>query len=161
MKKRDVKLQDKQGDRLRKAALRNLKDSEESEEETKLQKENIEAEDSWDEPAAAGNNQNNDKLVFKENKKPRQVKKDPELDQDFMSFDTVPENAFQEKAKDAQQKDNDEESSELETRIAKKFDKNRYPWLSKRTLKIKDIFLYLHSEILDFVEFLSQTEAEK
>ena len=52
-------------------------------------------------------------------------------------------------------------SSELEKRIAKKFDKSRYPWLSKDTLKIKDIFLYLHSEILDFVEFLSQTEAEK
>ena len=33
MKKRDVKLQGKQEDRLRKAALRNLKDSEESEEE--------------------------------------------------------------------------------------------------------------------------------
>ena len=50
---------------------------------------------------------------------------------------------------------NNDESSELETRIAKKFDKRRYPWLSKRTLKIKDIFLYLHSEILDFVEFVS------
>ena len=55
----------------------------------------------------------------------------------------------------------DDESSELETRIAKKFDKRRYPWLSKRTLKIKDIFLFLHSEILDFVEFLTQSEAEK
>ena len=55
----------------------------------------------------------------------------------------------------------EDESSELETRIAKKFDKSRYPWLSKRTLKIKDIFLFLHSEILDFVEFVSQSEAEK
>ena len=52
MKKRDVKLQGKQEDRLRKAALRNLKDSEESEEEeTKQRVENQEAEDSWDEPA--------------------------------------------------------------------------------------------------------------
>jgi non-canonical poly(A) RNA polymerase PAPD5/7 len=29
--------------------------------------------------------------------------------------------------------------------------------LSKSTLKIKDIFLFLHSEILDFVEFVSPT----
>ena len=49
----------------------------------------------------------------------------------------------------------------METRIAKKFDKSKYPWLSKRTLKIKDIFLFLHSEILDFAEFVSQSEAEK
>ena len=71
------------------------------------------------------------------------------------------ENAFLEKPPKDKKEDNDEDSSELETRIAKKFDKSRYPWLSKRTLKIKDIFLYLHSEVLDFVEFLSQTEAEK
>jgi non-canonical poly(A) RNA polymerase PAPD5/7 len=29
--------------------------------------------------------------------------------------------------------------------------------LSKSTLKIKDIFPFLHSEILDFVEFVSPT----
>ena len=75
----------------------------------------------------------------------------------------MPENAFQ--ATDAQattaKNQNGEESSDLETRIAKKFDKSKYPWLSKRTLKIKDIFLFLHSEILDFAEFVSQSEAEK
>ena len=47
------------------------------------------------------------------------------------------------------------EGDGLEARIAKKYDKSKYPWLSKRTLKIKDIFLFLHSEILDFAEFVS------
>jgi len=28
-------------------------------------------------------------------------------------------------------------------------------------MKIKDMFLYLHSEILDFVEFVKQTEEDK
>ena len=77
----------------------------------------------------------------------------------------MPENAFtcqestQTKKKD--KGENNDDSSELETKIAKRFDQRRYPWLSSRTLKIRDIFLFLHSEILDFVEFVSTTEEEK
>ena len=68
----------------------------------------------------------------------------------------MPENAFISTGEPSKkEKARDEDSSELETRIAKKFDKSKYPWISKRTLKIKDIFLFLHSEILDFVEFVS------
>ena len=67
------------------------------------------------------------------------------------------------KAKEQKAKFDDESSEEVvheATRIVKKFDQKRYPWLSKRTLKIKDIFLFLHSEILDFVDFVSQNAAE-
>ena len=94
------------------------------------------------------------------------AKEKDSLDEDFLGFDQVPENAFQatentQSVAAVRKVNNDEDSSDLESRIAKKFDKNRFPWLSKRTLKIKDIFLFLHSEIIDFVEFLSQTELEK
>jgi len=30
--------------------------------------------------------------------------------------------------------------------------------MSAKTMRIKDVFLFLHSEILDFVEFVSPTE---
>ncbi len=36
-----------------------------------------------------------------------------------------------------------------------------YPWLSEDTLKIKDVYLHLHNEILDFVRFVSPTPEEK
>ena len=124
--------------------------------------------DSWDasEPnSAAGQKKSaTKKLTYREKRSKQQTAKSNELNDDFLSFDQVPENAFistefsKPGGKEAGRED---ESSELETRIAKKFDKSRYPWLSKRTLKIKDIFLFLHSEILDFVEFVSQSEAEK
>lgn len=38
--------------------------------------------------------------------------------------------------------------------------KKQYPWLTKQTLKIKDIFLFLHSEILDFTDYISATEQD-
>ena len=86
------------------------------------------------------------------------IKGGDSLDEDFLSFDQVPENAFIStevtKLKESNA-NNDDESSEMESRIAKKFDQRRYPWLSKSTLRVKDIFLFLHSEILDFVEFVS------
>ena len=44
--------------------------------------------------------------------------------------------------------------------VAEHLAKSRYPWLSERTRGTKDIFLFMHSEILDFVEFVSPTEAE-
>ena len=74
--------------------------------------------------------------------------KKPTLNEDFLSFEIVDETQFTKKK---------DEGKDLEALISKKFDKSKYPWLTKRTMKIKDIFLYLHSEILDFVEFVKQT----
>lgn len=39
--------------------------------------------------------------------------------------------------------------------------KAKHPWLSKQTLRIKDIFLFFHSEIVDFVRYISPTEQDK
>lgn len=82
-----------------------------------------------------------------------------DLNEDFLNFDTVDENAFI--AKPTKEKKSDENDSELENKITKRFDKTKYPWLSNKTLKIKDIFLFMHSEILDFVEFVSQSKEDK
>ena len=78
-----------------------------------------------------------------------------------MTFDTVNENAYISKSGKDKQDGKDDTESELENKMNKRFDRSRYPWLSKRTLKIKDIFLFLHSEILDFVEFVSQSKEDK
>jgi DNA polymerase sigma len=44
--------------------------------------------------------------------------------------------------------------------MSSKFDRKQYPWLTEKTTRIKDIFLYLHSEILDFVEYVTPSEEE-
>lgn len=36
-----------------------------------------------------------------------------------------------------------------------------YPWVSDRTLRIKDIYAMLHSEILDYVKWIEQSPDEK
>jgi hypothetical protein len=46
---------------------------------------------------------------------------------------------------------------DIETRISRKYDRDQYPWISDFTLKIKDAFLFLHNEILDFVKFIEST----
>jgi len=46
---------------------------------------------------------------------------------------------------------------DIENRISKKYDRDQYPWLSDFTLKIKDAFIFLHNEILDFVKFIEST----
>ena len=43
---------------------------------------------------------------------------------------------------------------DIESRISKKYDRDQYPWLSDFTLKVKDAFLFLHNEILDFAKFI-------
>ena len=78
--------------------------------------------------------------------------KKPTLNEDFLSFEIVDETQFTKKK---------DEGKDLEALISKKFDKSKYPWLTKRTMKIKDIFLFLHSEILDFVEFVKQSQEDK
>jgi hypothetical protein len=94
----------------------------------------------------------------------REKRKKQDLKEDFLTFDDANENAFAIKSGtnggNKGKKDN-ETDSELESKINKRFDRSRYPWLSKKTLKIKDIFLFLHSEILDFVEFVSQSKEDK
>ena len=80
------------------------------------------------------------------------------METEFLAFDDINESAFTKSSlnngKLEKSMKMDESSKDLEARINKRFDKAKYPWLSKRTLKIKDIFLFLHSEILDFVEFI-------
>jgi ATP phosphoribosyltransferase regulatory subunit HisZ len=50
---------------------------------------------------------------------------------------------------------NEEFSMEnIEDKIENKFNKAHYPWISKETLQIKEIFLFLHNEILDFAKFI-------
>ena len=49
---------------------------------------------------------------------------------------------------------------DIEKRISKKYDRDSYPWLSDFTLKIKDAFIFLHNEILDFVKFFESTPEE-
>jgi hypothetical protein len=42
-----------------------------------------------------------------------------------------------------------------------KYDReSNYPWVSDKTLRIKDISAMLHSEILDFVKWIEQTPDE-
>ena len=85
------------------------------------------------------------------------------MDTDFLAFDDINESAFSNgnNEKSAKPGKLGDSGKDLEARMNKRFDKARYPWLSKRTMKIKDIFLFLHSEILDFVEFIKQTEEDK
>ena len=90
----------------------------------------------------------------------RQKKDVGELQEDFLSF-IADESKF---AVQTHQKSNGSNGAvkNLEAEIASKFDvQRRSPWLSRSTLQIRDIFLFLHSEILDFVEFVSQTKQEK
>ena len=67
-----------------------------------------------------------------------------DLNEDFMAFDDEAETKFKHV-----------EPETLEKVIATKHNTKEYPWLSGQTMRIKDIFLYLHSEILDFTEYLS------
>jgi hypothetical protein len=47
---------------------------------------------------------------------------------------------------------------DLESRVAREFNSNaNYPWLTKQSLRVKDIFLFFHSEIIDFVNYISPT----
>lgn len=42
-----------------------------------------------------------------------------------------------------------------------KYQRDQYPWLSDSTLRIKDVFIFLHNEILDFASFITSTPADK
>jgi hypothetical protein len=82
---------------------------------------------------------------------------------DFLSFDDINMDKFTKKNKSgleallAGSMGRADGLEDIESRISKKYDRNQYPWLSDFTLKIKDAFLFLHNEILDFVKFIEST----
>lgn len=49
----------------------------------------------------------------------------------------------------------------MEGRVSAKYDKDQYPWLSEHTLKIRNVFLFLHNEILDFAKYIETTKEDK
>jgi DNA polymerase sigma len=74
---------------------------------------------------------------------------------DFLSFNDVDMNQFSIKNKNGLELLNSGDSvDDIENRISKKYDRDQYPWISDFTLKIKDAFIFLHNEILDFVKFI-------
>jgi len=79
-------------------------------------------------------------------------------EEDFFAFKSVDEAKFAVVHKPNNKSD---EKQDIEARVASKYDReNQYPWLRRETMRIQDVFLFLHNEILDFVEFVSQTPAE-
>ena len=148
MKKREVKLLDKHTEKLHKHA----KQSPESSDDNKSCKSN----DSWTGEPLKTSPKSKNKKSGKANSPNGRAKKQ-EQESEFLSFADIEDSAFNVKNSNHTTKVKDD----IEEKISQKFDKGKYPWLSKRTLKIKDIFLFLHSEILDFVEFIRQTEEDK
>jgi hypothetical protein len=78
-----------------------------------------------------------------------------DLLQDFMSFNEANDYTVQSHAAGVGKPLPDDE---LEARVAREFNSNeQYPWLTKKSLRVKDIFLFFHSEIIDFVNYISPT----
>ena len=107
MKKRETKVQLKHDGKMDKAVGRNPDQYStshlEEQKHGKTSKHSRPADDSWGEPSeSASPKRVTGKLTFRE-KKSKEGKRDDELDQDFLSFGDVPENAFtvQEPAKPA------------------------------------------------------------
>lgn len=80
-----------------------------------------------------------------------------EVPNDFLSFNSVDVKKYESKAHPDQVNVGD---MDIESRISKKYDRTQYPWLSDFTLNIKDAFLFLHNEIIDFVKFVSSSEED-
>jgi hypothetical protein len=77
---------------------------------------------------------------------------------DFLSFNDVDMSKFSAKNKSGLELLASGDSiDDIENRISKKYDRDQYPWISDFTLKIKDAFIFLHNEILDFVKFIEST----
>ena len=70
---------------------------------------------------------------------------------DFLSFNDVVTSKYTTKNKSGLEfLATGDSIDDIETRISKKYDRDQYPWISDFTLKIKDAFIFLHNEILDF-----------
>ena len=68
---------------------------------------------------------------------------------DFLSFEEIDEKKVAPK-------------NEAFEQIQIKYDRESYyPWVSDRTLRIKDISAMLHSEVLDYVKWIEQSPEEK
>lgn len=81
---------------------------------------------------------------------------------DFLSFSDVDLDKYTKKNKAgvellAPPTGSSDSIDDIEARISKKYDRDQYPWVSDFTLKVKDAFLFLHNEILDFVKFIEST----
>ena len=70
------------------------------------------------------------------------------------------ETQFQPKPDEPKKQKSSDSKTNLEGKMSKTFNRAQYPWLTERTTRIKDIFLYLHSEILDFVEYVTPNDEE-
>jgi DNA polymerase sigma len=54
------------------------------------------------------------------------------------------------------------EREELENRMRSQYEREElYPWISDDTLRVKDIFAFLHNEILDFVHWIEENDQVK
>ena len=171
MKRREVKMAEKLEDKIKKSAQKPRKVYDLNAEQNSPVNTKDDGYDSWGGDDSS-DDQQNPKFRINKKKSPknqqfapvqneREKRKKVDLEEDFMTFDAVNENAYISKSGKDKQDGKDDTESELENKMNKRFDRSRYPWLSKRTLKIKDIFLFLHSEILDFVEFVSQSKEDK
>jgi non-canonical poly(A) RNA polymerase PAPD5/7 len=83
--------------------------------------------------------------------------------EDFLTFDKIDENKFLAKpvANPEQEEEKDTDfNGKLENKMSAKYNRRMYPWLQDRTMRIKDIHLALHSEILDFVDFIGPSREE-
>jgi len=97
---------------------------------------------------------------------PVQIRKVTKIDpmpvhmEEFLSFTEGDETKFAVKVPANPEKEEEKEEN-AEGKISAKYNRSlKYPWLNDRTLRIKDLHLYLHSEILDFVEYVSPTKAD-
>jgi DNA polymerase sigma len=79
-----------------------------------------------------------------------QLEKPVDLQGDFLSFGDCKDFSVQVVQKVSENK---EEGGSQRSR--------EYPWMSKQTSKIRDIFLFLHAEILDFVKYIQPSEQDK
>ena len=76
---------------------------------------------------------------------------------DFLSFNEVDMDKFMKKSSKIDNGAHGDSIVDIEDRISRKYDRDQHPWVSDFTLKIKDAFLFLHNEILDFTKFIEST----
>ncbi|CDW77171.1 poly rna polymerase [Stylonychia lemnae] len=82
------------------------------------------------------------------------------LEDDFISFSSVDQSKFIERRADYEDFNADDIGDDLETKISQKYNRDQYPWLTSDTQKIRDVSIFLHNEILDFVSFISPSESD-
>lgn len=78
------------------------------------------------------------------------------MTEEFLSFNDIdPQLSNRQPTKEIDEND-------IEDKISAKYNlSSQYPWVSEQTLRIKNIWLFLHNEILDFLKFISPTAEDK